>query len=143
MAKQKARELLIKISDGAATPAFNTICGLNSKTIGINNNTVDVTTADCGDPGGALWREISEGIKSLSLSGNGIFTDSAAEQELLTLALSATPIADFEAIVPDLGTFGGAFLVTTMEYAGESVEGDVTYSVALDSSGVVTFTAAA
>ena len=140
MAKQKGRELLIK-KEVAATPGtFATACGLVSKTIGINNNQIDVTTPDCDTPGGPLWRELSEGIKSITVSGNGLFEDSAPEQEMVALAMADTPIGNFQVIVPDLGTFEGAFLLGAMEYGGE-MEGSVTYTVTLESAGEITFTA--
>lgn len=142
MAKQNGRELLIKIGDGGdPTEAFATLCGLNSKSITINNNEVDVTTPDCDTPGGALWAEVLAGVKRVGLSGNGYFEDSAAETTLNTLAMAADPHANFQVIIPHFGTFAGPFFLKSAEYGGES-EGGVTYSVDLNSSGAVTFTAA-
>ena len=142
MAKQKGRKLLIKIGDGATpTEAFTVLCGLTSKTMTINNNEIDVTTADCADPGGALWTEVMAGAKRVSVSGNGFFKDETAEATLNTLALDDDPIANFQVIVPDFGTFQGAFFLSSVEYGGEQ-EGGVTYSLALASTGAVTFTAA-
>ena len=41
-------------------------------------------------------------------------------------------------ISPDLGTLSGTFQITSLEYAGE-YNGEVTYSLTLESSGYVTF----
>lgn len=142
MAKQKGRLMLVKIGDGEASEAFTTLCGLKSKTLTINNSEIDVTTPDCADPGGPLWTEVMEGVKRVSVSGNGYFKDDTNEALLTTLALSATPVGNFEIIVPELGTFAGAFLVSSVDYGGEQEDG-VTYSLSLASSGIVTFTAAA
>lgn len=142
MAKQKGRKLLIKIGDGATpTEAFTVLCGLTSKTLTINNTEIDVTTADCTDPGGALWTEVLAGTKRVSASGNGLFKDEAAELALTNLAMDDDPIANFQVIVPDFGTFQGGFFLSNVEYGGEQ-EGGVTYSLALASTGAVTFTAA-
>lgn len=147
MAKQKGRLLLVKIGDGAATEVFNVLCGLTTKQLTINNNAYDVTTADCDDPGGQLWREVMTGTRSVSVSGNGYFEDSATEDRLRAVVFGAGPadaadaVANFEIIVPDFGTFAGAFHVDSLEYGGEQ-ENSVTYSVSLSSSGPVTFTAA-
>lgn len=142
MAKQKGRLLLIKIGDGATpTEAFTTLCGLKSKTLTINNNEIDVTTADCADPGGPLWTEVMDGAKRVSVSGNGYFKDDVNEAALNTLALADTPIGNFQIIVPDFGTFEGAFLVSSLDFGGEQEDG-VTYSLSLASSGEITFTAA-
>lgn len=142
MAKQKGRLMLVKIGDGATpTEAFTTLCGLRSKTLTINNAEVDVTSASCSDPGGPLWTEVMEGAKRVEVSGNGYFTDSAAEGALKDLAMDDTPLANFQIIVPDFGTFQGSFILSSVEYGGEQEDG-VTYSFALASSGAVTFTAA-
>lgn len=141
MAKQKGRTLLIKIGDGATpTEVFTVLCGLTSKTLTINNNEIDVTTADCADPGGGLWTEVMTGAKRVSVSGNGLFKDEAAEAALNTLAMADNSIGNFQVIVPDFGTFQGAFFLSSVEYGGEQ-EGGVTYSLALASSGEITFTA--
>lgn len=141
MAKQLGRLLLVKIGDGAGSEAFTTLCGLTSKTITINNSEIDVTTADCTTPEGALWTEVLGGVKRISVSGNGFFKDETHEARLNTVAMAASPIANFQIVVPDFGTFAGAFLVGSVEYGGEQ-EGGVTYSLTLASSGAVTFTAA-
>ncbi|WP_282026859.1 phage major tail protein, TP901-1 family [Limimaricola cinnabarinus] len=147
MAKQQGRQLLVKIGDGAATEAFAVLCGLTTKTLTVNNGNFDVTTADCTTPNGQLWREVMTGARSVSVSGNGYFEDSATEELLRAAALgtdatdTADAVANFEIIVPDFGTFAGAFHVDSLEYGGEQENG-VTYSVSLSSSGPVTFTAA-
>lgn len=140
MAKQKGRLMLIKIGDGAASEVFTTLCGLRSKTLTVNNSEYDVTTVDCADPGGALWTEVMGGIKRVQVSGNGYFKDEASEVRMNTVAMAADPICNFQIIVPEFGTFSGAFFIGTVEYGGEQEDG-VTYSLALASTGAVTFTA--
>lgn len=137
MAKQKGRLMLVKIGTGGTAVA---LCGLRSKTLNINNNEIDVTTADCTTPGGPLWTEVMEGAKRVSVTGNGYFKDEVHEATLTTLAMSDNPQGAFEIVVPGLGTFAGTFMVS-LEFGGEQEDG-VTYSVSLASSGVVTFTAA-
>lgn len=142
MAKQKGRLMLVNIGDGAGSETFAKLCGLRSKTLTINNSEIDVTTADCDNPGGPLWTEVMDGVKRVSVSGNGYFKDETTEARLNTVAMGASPIANFQIIVPDFGTFAGAFFVQSVEYGGEQEDG-VTYSLSLASTGAVTFTAAA
>lgn len=141
MAKQKGRLMLVNIGDGAGSETFAKLCGLRSKTLTINNSEIDVTTADCDNPGGPLWTEVMDGVKRVSVSGNGYFKDETTEARLNTVAMGASPIANFQIIVPDFGTFAGAFFVQSLEFGGEQEDG-VTYSLSLASSGAVTFTAA-
>lgn len=141
MAKQQGRELLVKIRTSTGPDVFSTLCGLTTKALTINNNEIDVTTADCTTPGGILWTEVLGGAKRLSFSGNGFFEDSAPEAYLNTLAMATDPRGVFQVIVPAFGTFQGTFFLSSTEYGGEQ-EGGVTYSLSLASSGAVTFTAA-
>ena len=117
MAKQLGRTLLVKIGDGAGSEAFTTIAGLNSKSITINNSAIDVTTPDATTPSGALFAQSLNGLKSVSVLGDGIFLDES-EQEgwLKTIAMQADPVANFELVVPDFGTYSGEFRVTSLEF---------------------------
>jgi len=141
MAKQLGRALLVKIGDGEASEVFSNLCGLNSKSLTINNSSIDVTTPDCTSPEGALWTETLAGLKNVSASGDGFFEDSTAEARMNTVAMAADNVANFQVVVPDFGTYAGAFRLTSVEYGGET-EGGVTCSLSLESTGVVTFTAA-
>jgi TP901-1 family phage major tail protein len=139
MAKQLGRALLVKIDDGTGTK--NNLCGLNSKSLTINNSSIDVTTPDCTTPEGALYTETLAGLKNVSVSGDGFFEDSTAEARMNTVAMAADNSTAFEVVVPDFGTYAGTFRITSVEFGGET-EGGVTYSLSLESSGAVTFTAA-
>ena len=142
MAKQLGRALLLKIGDGAGGEAFTAFAGMNSKTLTINNSAIDVTTPDAATPGGVLWAQSLNGLKAVSLSGDGIFLDEAAKEvRLNTIAMQADPVANFEIVVPDFGTYAGEFRVTSLDFGGET-EGAVTFSASMESNGAVTFTAA-
>jgi TP901-1 family phage major tail protein len=141
MAKQLGRALLVKIGDGEASETFSNLCGLNSKSLTINNSSIDVTTPDCDSPEGALWTETLAGLKNVSVSGDGYFEDSTAEARMNSVAMSADNTCNFQISVPSFGTYAGAFRIASVEFGGES-EGGVTYSISLESTGAVTFTAA-
>jgi len=141
MAKQTGREMLVKIRTAIGPDVYSTLCGLTAKTITINSDEVDVTTADCAAPGGALWTEVLSGVKRVSVSGNGFFENSAAEGALNTLAMAVDASGVFQLIMPAFGTFAGTFHLSSVEYGGDQ-SGGVTYSMSLASSGAVTFVAA-
>jgi len=135
MAAQKGSALLLKIDDGGGS--FETVGGLRSTSISFNDEAVDVTTKDS-----ANFRQLlaNGGTQTVSISGSGVFTDAASETTLKT-AFGASSFSNYQVIVPDFGTFEGAFMIATLEYAGE-YNGEVTYSVTLESSGEIAFTAA-
>ena len=141
MAKQLGRALLVKIGDGEAGEAFTNLCGLNSKSMTINNSSIDVTTPDCTTPEGALWTQTLAGLKNVSVSGDGFFEDSTAEARMNTVAMGADNSVNMQIVVPDFGTYASAYRISSLEFGGES-EGGVTYSLSLESNGAVTFTAA-
>jgi TP901-1 family phage major tail protein len=141
MAKQLGRALLVKIGDGASPEVFSNLCGLNSKAMTINNSSIDVTTPDCSTPGGALWTETLSGLENVSITGDGFFEDSASELRMNTVAMAADNVCNFTVTVPAFGTYAGAFRIASLEFGGET-EGGVTYSLSLESTGAVTFTAA-
>lgn len=141
MAKQLGRSMLLKIGDGGGSEVFTALAGINSKTLTINNSAIDVTTPDASSPGGALFAASLSGLKSVSLSADGVFLDETAEARLNTVAMAADSSANFQIVVPDFGTYAGNFRVTSLEFGGET-EGGVTFSASMESNGTVTFTAA-
>lgn len=134
MAAQKGASLLLKIGNGGSPESFTTIGGLRSTSITLNDEAVDVTNKDSS---GNRTLLADGGIHSMSISGSGIFTDAASETTLRG-TMNASSFTNFQLIIPDFGTYTGAFMVSSLEYAGE-YNGEVTYSVSLESSGAITF----
>ena len=134
MAAQKGSALLLKIGDGASPEAFTTVGGLRSTSITLNDEAVDVTTKDSRSLRALL---ANGGVQTISISGSGVFTDAASETTLRG-KFGASSFSNFQVIIPDFGTYTGAFMVASLEYAGE-YNGEVTYSVTLESSGTITF----
>ena len=134
MAVQKGSALLVKIGNAGSPEAFTTVAGLRDTSISMNAETIDVTNKDSSKVRTLL---ADAGIQSFSISGSGVFTDSASEASCRT-AFAASTFSNFQLLVPDFGTFTGAFQVTTIEYAG-SYNGEVTYSMSFESAGAITF----
>ena len=146
MAAQKGLDVLMKIDiSGTKT----TIGGLRSTSITLNDESVDITNKDSL---GTRTLLAGAGVNSLSVSGSGVFTDSAAEVAVRTAFAAQQNTTDgssaqtaafetFEFIIPNLGTYTGAFQITSLEYAGE-YNGEATYSMSFESAGYITFAAA-
>lgn len=133
MAVEKGSAFLLKIGDGAVPPAFQTIAGLRTTQLQINGEAVAITNKDSGG-----WRELlsGAGVRSVSVSGAGVFTGSAAEARLQANALAGT-IDDYRMSFESGATISGRFLLTRLDYAGD-FNGERTYTLALESSGAVT-----
>lgn len=134
MAAQKGAAMLLKVGDGASPESFTTIAGLRSTSITLNDEAVDITNKDSSGN-----RELlaDGGIHSMSVSGSGVFKDTASEETLRT-KMNATTFSNFQFLIPDFGTYTGNFMVASLEYSGE-YNGEVTYSVTLESSGAITY----
>jgi TP901-1 family phage major tail protein len=135
MAAQKGKDLLVKIADGAG---FTTVAGLRSRRIAFNAETVDITHAESAD----RWRELLDGagVKRASVAGRGLFKD-ASTDALMRQTFFDGAVKNFQIVIPDFGTVAGAFQITSLEFAGEH-NGEVTYEMALESAGALTFAAA-
>jgi TP901-1 family phage major tail protein len=132
MTAQKGAAFLLKIGDGAAPPAYDTVAGLRTTQMTINGDSVVVTNKGSGG-----WREIlsGAGTRSVSVAASGIFLDSVAESRVRANALAGTLDA-YELSFEDGAKMRGSFLVQRLDYAGD-FNGERTYSLALESSGEV------
>jgi TP901-1 family phage major tail protein len=135
MTAQKGKDLLVKIADGSG---FTTVAGLRTRRLSFNAETVDITHAESAN----RWRELLDGagVKRASVSGRGLFKD-ASTDALMRQTLFDGTVKNYQIVIPDFGTVQGAFQITSLEFAGEH-NGEVTYDVALESAGELTFTGA-
>lgn len=135
MTAQKGKDLLVKISGGAG--GFVTVAGLRTRRLAFNAETVDITHAESAN----RWRELLDGagVKRASVSGRGLFKDAATDASMRQTFFDGMVI-NYQIVIPDFGTVAGPFQLTNLEFAGEH-NGEVTYDVALESAGEVTFTA--
>ena len=136
MAAQNGKDLLIKL-DLTGGGQFTTIAGLRATRISFNAETVDVTSLE--SQGG--WRELlgGAGVRSASVSGSGVFVDSATDDRARQIFFAGT-VEQFHVIIPDFGIVEGPFQITAIEYAG-SYNGEATYELSLASAGALNFTA--
>lgn len=132
MAAQKGSTFLLKISDDAPTPSYNTVAGLRTTQMSINGEAVVITSKDSGG-----WRELlsGAGTRSVTVSAAGIFLGSAAETQVRSNALAGT-IADYELSFEGGEKLRGKFLVQRLDYSGD-FNGERTYTMTLESSGAV------
>ena len=80
-------------------------------------------------------------MQRAAISGSGIFKDAASDASIRQ-RFFAGEIVDWQLAVPDFGIVEGPFQITSLEYTG-SHDGEVTFEVALESAGAVSFAVAA
>jgi len=133
MSAEKGSAFLLKVGDGGDPPDYATVAGMRTTQLSVNGEAVNVTTKDSGG-----WRELlsGAGVRSVSVSGSGIFTGSAAETRIKSNAMAGL-VDDYELSFESGERLRGKFLLTRLDYAGDH-NGERTYALNLESSGAVT-----
>lgn len=132
MAAEKGSAFLLKIGNGGNPPVYTTVAGLRTTQLSVNGEAVAITSKDSGG-----WRELlsGAGVRSVSVSGAGVFTGSVAEQRVKTNALAGL-IDAYQLTFESGERMSGRFLVTRLDYAGD-YNGERSYTFSLESSGPV------
>lgn len=136
MTAQKGRDLLLKI-DTTGAGVFQTVAGLRANALSFNAGSVDVTHQESV----GAWREMlaGAGLKSAHVRGGGIFKDAASDATIRTYFFNGT-LRKWQVIVPDFGIIEGLFHIAALEFSGRH-DAEVTFELALESAGELTFTA--
>ena len=136
MTAQKGRDLLLKL-DSSGTGTFVTVAGLRSHTLSFNAESVDASSQESA----GQWRELLAGaaLKTAGIRGSGIFKDAASDATIRSYFFDGL-IRDWQVIVPSFGVIQGPFQISSLEIGGRH-DGEVTFELALESAGVLTFTA--
>src|SRR5882757_7348238 len=136
MAAQSGKDMLVKL-DQTGSGSFLTVAGLRTRALALNAAAIDITDAESA----GRWRELLSGggIKRASVSGTGIFKDAGSDAKIREIFFAGT-IRDWQLVLPDFGIVEGPFQVTALEFSGDHA-GEVTFDIALESAGELTFTA--
>ena len=132
MGVESGAAFLLKMSEGGQPEAFRTVAGLRTTQMSFTTDPVVVTNKGSGG-----WRELlpTGGIKSVSITGAGVFTGSTAEMSLKARALSGA-LERFEVSFEGGERLRGSFQVARLDYSGD-FNGERTYTLSLESSGAV------
>ena len=132
MAVESGAAFLLKMGDGGSPEQFRTVAGLRTTQMTIATEQVVVTNKGSGG-----WRDLLPvgGVRSVSISGAGVFTGSAAEMALKERALTGA-LDRFEVSFEGGERLRGTFQLSRLDYSGD-FNGERTYTLALESSGAV------
>jgi TP901-1 family phage major tail protein len=127
-------DFLLKIESSVTPGTFTTIGGLRSTQMTINAEGIDKTNV-----GSSEWKEMldGKGIRDMSISASGVFTDSATEAQFQSDMLANTLRKFRVHDVTQNKYFEATFKITSLEYQGEH-DKTRNWSIKLASSGAVT-----
>ena len=130
MTAQKGSDVLLKVGDGGTPEAFATVGGLRGTDFSLTRHPIDVTNMSS-----AGFQELLDcgGTQSISISGDGLFTDIASETLIRSYAFSGE-IRNYELEFGNGDKISGAFQITNYERSGD-VEDEERYAISLLSSG--------
>lgn len=136
MTAQLGRSLVLQVEDSEGSNTFTTVAGLKTTKLTRNNAVVDVTSKDSN-----AVKELLEGagLRSVSISAEGVFKDDAA-YNTISLAADTDQHLKYRVIVPGDTydkTITGVFAITSFDESGTH-DGEVTFSISLESSGAIT-----
>lgn len=134
MVAQKGKDLLLKIK--SEEEGFITVAGLRARQVSFNAQTVDTTDSESV----GRWRELlaGAGSKRSSITGSGIFKDAESDAKVRSVFFGSS-IVTWQIIIPDFGIAEGQYQIVSLEYGGQH-DGEVTFDIALESAGEITFT---
>jgi predicted secreted protein len=132
----KGSLVLIKIGDGAPDENFSTIGGMRLSQLIVNNE-----LAHSSNRNGGEWRLLLDGagMKSVSLRGSGIFTDTESEEKVRQQALT-NGRQNYQFIFGNGDCMTGPFCVSHYQRSGNHNAEEI-YVLSLESAGAVEFTA--
>ncbi len=136
MSAQSGRDMLLKL-DQTGAGSFLTVAGIRTRNISFNAASIDITDSQSV----GQWRELLEGggVKRAALSGSGVFKDATSDAQVRSFFFNGT-IRNWQLILPDFGTIEGLFQIVSLEFGADHA-GEVTFDLALESAGEMTFVA--
>ena len=136
MAAASANALLLKVGNGASPEVFTTLAAMRSTGMTFNNSPVDITTKDSSH-----WRTLlaAGGVKSVSISVAGVFTDAAVEETFRAYAF-AQSLNNMQIVFPNNDTLAGSMMIENYERNGDNDAAEM-YTASISSSGTITYTA--
>jgi TP901-1 family phage major tail protein len=137
MAAQSGKDMLLKL-DQTGSGSFLTVADLPTRPLALNAASIHVTDAQRAGPWPALLA--GGGSRRAALGGSGIFKDQASDAVIRELFFGGT-IRSWQLVLPDFGVVEGPFQITALEFSADHA-GEVTFEIALESAGELSFTAA-
>lgn len=112
---------------------YKTLGGLRSSSFSFNADAIDVS-----NHGSNQWKNLKSGagMRSVSLSGSGVYTNSANYRALESDAMNNNLVSLAFLDLDGGRIYSGSFKLTSLEASGE-YDGEASFSVSAESSGTV------
>jgi len=136
MAARRGSELIIRRGDGQPSETFTAIGAVQSSTLDINGNPIEVTTGDDVDGNNEIWQTFITGPKNFSLQARGIAKSTQPLQNVYD-DFATGALTNYEIVIPQLGTFTISMIVGAMSFEGP-YDGVASFDVTLQAAAAPT-----
>lgn len=138
MAALAGRKVRVKYdADGAGGTAAAVVAGARTDSLTINNEPIDITDKD--DAGVRTMLD-DVGSKSMSMSCEGVLINDTL-LDIAQGATAASALHTFEFDIDGIGSFAGEWFITSFEVSGAEGTDPATFTMSVESSGAITYTA--
>jgi len=141
MTAKRGSELLVKRGDGASPEVFTTVGALRTKSLTLNGNAINTTTADDVDGNDEIWNTYITGPKDFAVSGSAIIKlANKTQTQAIYNAFATGTIENYQIVVPYLGTFTVATIID--DFSFEAAYDDVVqFNLSIRANQAPTFVA--
>lgn len=129
MAVIRGVDVLVSLKTGTE---YVTLGGQKDATLSASSDTIDVTTKDEGD-----WRKFLAGLKSWTISCEGLYVDNDTAQTALWNAFLNAQEVDIKMSKQNSFTASGKAIITSIEHAA-AMDDALTFSVEFQGTGALT-----
>jgi TP901-1 family phage major tail protein len=140
MATQKGRLLEIAVEDTPGAGTYTPVAGMRAKQLTYSRPST--VTTDDQSPGQWEERETGFSIKTMQISGNGLFKSHATQRKIFNALWNDSGPLKYRMTVPGLGVFVGNFATDSNDFAGNH-DGELSFSTTFMSAGEIAFTPSA
>lgn len=113
------------------TGNFELACIVESRSLEINNEEIDITKPNCTAPGSKLVLALMHGTQSIRFNGQGAFVNTATMKSVAADIVNQV-VREWQITVPSVGTFEGDALMSG------TFSGDKTNELQADIRGAMT-----
>ena len=134
---KKGNDFLLQIASTYNGSSYTTVAAMRTTSMTINKSTVDITNKD-----GSGWQELlpGGGVKSISLSAEGVYSNDTTHALIISASLASTHW-NFKLIDEVGDDFSGAFNVDSLDFGGDA-NAEENFSISISRADEITYTEA-
>lgn len=132
---KKGNSFLLQIATAFDGSTYETVAAMRTTSLDVNKSSVDITNKDSTG-----WQELCPGggVKSISISAEGVYSDGQGQANVIAASLASTHWN--WKLIDEVGDdFTGAFHIDSLSFGGDA-NVEENFSITLSSADVIAYT---